>query len=215
MPFDGKALYARFKDFDCALSVGDMKMSYEPVKAAQLIAALIIKSGSTSINILKAMKLVYLSDRESIKRYGFPILDELRVSMPHGPVNSVTYSHINGEYDLKGCGWSDILEDRAHHNVALLNPSMTLDDLDELSDADLACIETVIADFGSMDQWQLVQWTHDPNNVPEWEDPHGSSTPIPLRRIMQSVGIDNPEGMDETASALRAADEAFALARVH
>lgn len=190
-------------------------MSYEPKKAAQLIAALIIKSGGHSINILKAVKLVYLSDRESIKRFGFPILDELRVSMPHGPVNSITYSHINGEYDLQECGWSTILEDRANHKVALANADMSVDDLDELSEADLLCVEAVLGQFGHMDQWQLVGWTHDPSNIPEWEDPNGSSNPIPLRRIMQAVGIENAEGLDETAKAMQSIDRVFASVRVH
>ena len=65
-------------------------MTYEPKKAAQLIAYLILKSGQDRLYVLKTIKLVYLVDRESIKRFGFPVLDEKRCSMPHGPVNSMT-----------------------------------------------------------------------------------------------------------------------------
>lgn len=42
-------------------------MSYEPRKAAQLIVYLILKSGGPALNVLKAVKLVYMIDRESIK----------------------------------------------------------------------------------------------------------------------------------------------------
>lgn len=41
-----------------------------------------------------------------------------------------------------------------------------------------------------MSQWQLVKWTHQAENVPEWTDPNGSSTPISLQSIMEAVGIE-------------------------
>lgn len=91
---------------------------YNPVKAAQVIAYLALKTPGKSLDILKSVKLVYLADRESIARYGAPILNERRESMPHGPVNSQTYSHMNGEHDLDACGWSTFLEDRANHQIA-------------------------------------------------------------------------------------------------
>jgi uncharacterized phage-associated protein len=190
-------------------------MSYEPRKAAQLIAYLILKAGGQPINVLKAVKLVYLVDRESIRTFGFPVLDEKRCSMPHGPVNSLTYSHINGEYDLDIGGWSDFLEDREHHTIGLAKPHISGDDLDELSDADIACADTVWQDFGHMTQWQLRDWTHDPRNVPEWEDPNGGSTVIPLQRILHAVGVPNAEEFDETASSFRSIDKAFEKARAH
>lgn len=189
-------------------------MSYEPRKAAQLIAAFILKGGDKSLNVLKAVKLIYLVDRESMKRFGFPILDETRVSMPHGPVNSYTYRHINGEFDLAECGWADFLQDKANHQVALARDDIELDDLDELSDADLACVEAVWKHFGQMNQWELRDWTHDPKNIPEWEDPQGGSTVIPIRRILQAVAVDGIDEIQDTIEALKYIDNAFAAARV-
>jgi len=75
--------------------------SYNARKAAQVIAYLAMKAGHARLPVLKAVKLVYLADRESLSRFGFPLLEEPQVSMPHGPVNSTTYSHINGEEDLE------------------------------------------------------------------------------------------------------------------
>lgn len=190
-------------------------MGYQPKKAAQLIAALILKGQGASINVLKAVKLVYLVDRESIRQTGFPVLDEDRYSMPLGPVNSLTYRHINGEYDLEACGWADVLQDKANHNMALARRDMTLDDLEELSEADLSCVDEVWNKFGHMDQWQLVEWTHNPENVPEWEDPNGGSNKIPYRRILQALGVENADELEEAQIAQNKIDEAFALARVH
>ncbi len=165
---------------------------YNPRKAAQVIAYLVIKGGENALNVLKTVKLLYLADRESIAQRGWPILDERRVSMPHGPVNSETYSHINGEHDLTESGWADLLEDRADHNIGIVH-GVTIEALDELSEADTQCLDTVWDKFGEMNQWELVEWTHDPKNVPEWEDPQGSSIPIPIERIMHMVGLENAE----------------------
>ena len=165
---------------------------YNPVKAAQVIAYLALKTAGHSVNVLKAIKLVYLVDRDSIERWGSPVLDESRFSMPKGPVNSLTYAHVNGEYDLDSCGWSTFLEDRENHMVAV-KAGIGEDDLDELSDADIQCLDAVWGKFGGMDQWQLVDWTHSSDNVPEWEDPKGSSVPIPLERIMRAVGLENSD----------------------
>ena len=74
-----------------------MTMSYNPRKAAQTIAFFAIKNSGRPINTLKAVKLVYLADREAIALYGSPIQDERRVAMPLGPVNSTTYDFIKGE----------------------------------------------------------------------------------------------------------------------
>lgn len=163
---------------------------YNPVKAAQVIAYLACKAPNRTLDVLKAIKLVYLADRESITTFGAPILDERRVSMPHGPVNSITYSHINGEHDLDACGWARFLEDRANHQLAV-RAGVTDDDLDELSEADIQCLDAVWAKFGVMNKWDLRDWTHQRENVPEWEDPHGSSETIPLERIMSMVGVEN------------------------
>lgn len=191
------------------------RMSYEPRKAAQLIAYLIMKSGEGRLNILKAVKLVYLVDRESIRSFGFPVLDEKRCSMPHGPVNSRTYEYINGIYDPDEAGWSAFLSDRENHTITLANIELAPKDLDELSDADLECADKVWDEFGHMTQWQLRDWTHDPHNIPEWEDPNGGSTIIPLQRILHAVGVPNADEFEAEAQIVRRADEAFKRARLH
>ncbi|WP_445491031.1 Panacea domain-containing protein [Rhodopseudomonas sp. RCAM05734] len=181
-------------------------------KSAQVIAFLISKSGATSINVLKAIKLVYLGDRCSIEKFGFPILDETRVAMPRGPVNSTTYSHVNGEFDLDACGWSEFLEDRAQHQIGARR-AFELDELDELSDADIECLDEVWGRFGHMNQWQLVDYTHDRSNVPEWEDPNGSSKPIPLERIMTLLSIGNADAQAALVEDHRHIDRVFSSLR--
>lgn len=171
-------------------------MTYNPRKAAQTVAFFAIKTGNNAVNVLKAVKLVYLSDRENIARYGFPILDERRVSMKNGPVNSFTYNHIKGEVhpNFDG-GWSEIVADRANHDVGLRDPQLTTESLDELSDAEIETLEAIWDRYGHLDQWELEAFTHDPQNVPEWEDPKKTginSKTIPLEGILAAIGIPSP-----------------------
>jgi uncharacterized phage-associated protein len=171
------------------LSEGFGPVAYNPRKAAQTIAFFALQSGQGTVSVLKAVKLVYLADRESVKRRGHPIQDEPRVSMPHGPVNSTTYDYLSGTYDPDIAGWSEFLTDRENNNVGLTRANMTVDDLDELSRTEVALLSDVWGQFGNMDKWALRDWTHVEENVPEWKDPKGSSRRISLTDIMNAVGV--------------------------
>lgn len=164
---------------------------YNPRKAAQVVAFFALKQDRCPLNVVKAVKLVYLADRENINRFGFPILDERRVSMKHGPVNSFTYDHIKGEVPPENdCGWSEFVSDRSGHNVGLASDDIDIDDLDELSDAEIQTLEAVWEKFGGLDQWALVRLTHDPNVIPEWRDPKSTvSRVISLSAIMEALEI--------------------------
>lgn len=169
-------------------------MTYNARKAAQTVAFFALKTNAKSIFVIKAVKLVYLADRESLRRFGFPIQMEPRVSMTRGPVNSFTYDHIKGETPpQEDGGWSAFLSDREDHRVGLSNPNLTVDDLDELSDADIQVLDSVWNDFGNMDRWDLVAWTHNKANLPEWNDPNGSSRPISVEDILRAINAPAPE----------------------
>lgn len=161
-------------------------MPYDPRKAAQTVAFFALKEGG-AINVLKVVKLVYLADRESLRQRGHPIQYENRFSLPHGPVNSATLDYLNGSYRDDG-GWSDFLRDRANNDVGLATQNMTLGALDELSKREIGILEQVWSQFGQMNGYDLADWTHD--NIPEWQNPNGSSLPIPLDRMMAAVGLE-------------------------
>src|SRR5215469_9113792 len=102
---------------------------YNIRKAAQVTAFFASKAGG-SVEVLKVAKLLYLADREFMSRYDFPILFDCLVSMPHGPVTSLTLNYING---LEGerDHWDEFVEARAGNNVGLKNENLSIDDLDE------------------------------------------------------------------------------------
>lgn len=168
-------------------------MTYNARKAAQVVSFFILKNGGSPLHIVKAMKLVYLTDRKSLAKFGFPVLEETRVSMKHGPVNSYTYEIASGQVRANK-DWDFYLKDRENHKISTTG-TFCLDDLDELSEEDIEVMEAVWDEVGHMDEWRLRDWTHDPKNIPEWEDPKDSSFPIPTRRILESV--DFPEAAEQ------------------
>lgn len=169
-------------------------MSFTPKKAGQIAAVLAEKAGGT-INILKLVKLVYLADRHSMDLYGHPISDDNWVSMDQGPVPSATYGLITGFVPDVAETWGYWMSDRSNHMVSLNVQSIPRSALDEISDADIAVLERIWADFGQMDRWALVEYTH--KHCPEWKDPHGSSIPISELNMFRALGRSQEDALAE------------------
>ena len=167
-------------------------------KAAQ-IAAFFAREEGGAINVLKLAKLMYIADRRNMERYDYPISGDNFVSMDHGPVNSITLNYVNGMGDTPE-QWGEFMGDRTGYQVGLVKP-ITDEDLDELSRAELATLRDVWAEFGSMNQYQVRDWTH--ANCPEWEDPHGSSAPIPFERVLGFLNKPHARDIAEDILAQR------------
>jgi len=162
-------------------------------RVAQMAAFFARKQGGT-INVLKLTKLLYLSDRESMSQCGLPISFDDMVSMPEGPVLSRSLNLINGSYDEVDCAiWEEWIADRENHDVSVKR-DFSRQDLDQLSDADLAVLEKVWHEFGRMDKYTLRNWTH--KNCPEWVDPKGSSNPIKAFDVLTELGKTAPEATE-------------------
>ena len=164
-------------------------------KVAQM-AAFLVDRGRGRMNYLKLMKLLYLADRESMRRHGQPISGDRYVSMDHGPVLSQTLNLISGAVKFQQRGWSHWIEDKADYEVSLRRKA-SRDALDELSDADLDVLDAIYAKFGKMDQWKLRDYTH--RHCPEWTDPEGSSVPIEYVDIFKALGHSRAEAKKLTA----------------
>jgi uncharacterized phage-associated protein len=160
---------------------------FDEHKAAQAAAFLLHRAGG-SLPLIKLMKLMYLAERLSFARYGEPLTGDHLVSMDHGPVLSATLNHMNGAIESNAHGWDAWVADRAGHNVALRDPSMIRSpeqDLLALSECDLEVLNDVWTEYGHWGKWDLRDFTH---TLPEWEDPHGTSMPISMEKLMAAVG---------------------------
>lgn len=166
-------------------------------KVAQVAAFFCQKEGG-AIPVLKLVKLIYLSDRQFMSECGLPMTHDRHVSMPHGPVNSITYDLIGGS--IESAEWTGVISAREGNTVAL-SRALTTDDTDELSDAEVDALEAVWGKFGGMSKFALRDWTHE--NCPEWEDPHGSSSAIPPERTLRFLGVENAERFAQRSEVYR------------
>lgn len=181
---------------------------YNARKAAQ-VAAFFAKAEGGQINILKLVKLIYLADRLAMETFEAPILVDEFVSMPHGPVNSLTLNQINGT--AEDCEvWNEFITDRDKHDVGLKSADLKIYDLDEISAAEMKILQLTWDRFGKMNGFELVKYTHE--NCPEWEDPHGSSYPIPMERIFKFLGKHGGSEIAAKLESERFIDQVFARA---
>ena len=148
---------------------------------------------------LKLIKLMYLIDRESLRRWGRTVTTDYHVSMDKGPVLSNVYRLINEEaWDREY--WTQYIAKSTDYDVELVGDPGD----EELSRAEEELIAEVFAEHGHKNRWVLVDELH---AAPEWKDPHGSMVPIDLRDILTAVGRD-----EDDIAAIEERTEAEALA---
>ena len=192
-----------------------LKSLFNEKKAAQSAAYFLLRAGG-SLSVLKLTKLLYLAERRSFEKFSEPMIGDQLVSMPHGPVLSRTYNHMNGELNCVNGGWEHWIADRANHDVALRDPESfhsPEEDLLELSEADLEVLREIWDQFGKMSAWQLREYSH--RNCPERKDPDGSMIPIRFADLFDALNF-TPEQKREALSRLTAQNEigdAFASSR--
>lgn len=160
---------------------------FDEKKLTQATAFFIYKSQG-SINILKLMKLLYLSERLSFQKFHEPLIGDSLVSMKNGPVLSLTLNYINGEMKRDEY-WENWISDRENHAIALKDPSIVRDedDLLELSENDIDVLNQIWVEFGHKERWDLVHYTH--TNCSEWRDPGSSAYPIEYNALFNSLGF--------------------------
>jgi uncharacterized phage-associated protein len=183
---------------------------YNVRKAAQVTAYFAIQAGG-SINVLKLAKLLYLADRRCLEKYDFPMLFDTYVSMDHGPVTSSTLNYVSGTLE-DGENWDTFVADRAGNEVGIARGDLSVDDLDELSDAELNILDETWGRLGHLQKYAIRDFTHD--NCPEWEDPHGTSIPIPYERVLKFLGKrSKSELIAEEIKAQRSVARSLSLAK--
>lgn len=142
------------------------------------------------------IKLLYFADRQALLEHGMPITGDRMVSMPHGPVLSGVLDFITwGTRTWGNCDdspWFKYISEPEGYEVHLLGALET----DELSRYELHVLEAIDEQYGRLNKWVLRDISH---NLPEWEDPHGSSLPIEPAEILRAA--DHPSSEIERIAA--------------
>lgn len=181
-----------------------MFIRFNEAKATQAAAVLLERVGR-EMNHMKLIKLMYLADREALLRWGRSISTDRHCSLPRGPVLSKVLNLINDEPSpVESSIWASTISSIPSYKVRL-NFEIEKNDL---SLAEIDVLNAVFNQFGHMNQWELVDYTH---TLPEWKDPNGSSIPIDYRDILKA-GNKSEEAIgkiSEEFEALTCFDEIF------
>lgn len=106
-----------------------------------------------------------------------------------GEVSNRRFS-MNGASLNDSDGWNSWIEGREGSDVGLRDLSTIRSpekDLKELSVGDLEVLSKTWDKYGHFTKFALVNLTHS-GECPEWIDPKGSSHPIPMKRLFESLG---------------------------
>ena len=159
-----------------------MQTPFDEKKATEA-AALLLNLRGGRMHYIKLIKLLYLADREALKRWGFAITTDHYASMDHGPVVSNIYNLIvnEGHNDF----WREYISaPLGEYEVELLQPHAS----EKLSLAEEKLLREIFNQYGSWNRWALIDQVM--HKLPEWSDPHGSSTPITVVEILRAQGED-------------------------
>lgn len=160
-----------------------MNSLFDYNKATQIVSYL-IKLNKTNLNYTKAIKLIYIADRESLKNNRLPISLDKYVSMDNGPVVSNIYDLIRGT--IKNDYWNSHIA-KEGYDLRLIKSA----DINLLSKDEIETLEYIDEEFKSYDYRDLISYCH--KQFKEWEDPEGSSKPIDLKYLLTKIGKRSEE----------------------
>lgn len=161
---------------------------FDERKLTEATIFFLLKSTNQRINILKLMKLLYLSERTSFEMFHCPLIGDILGSMKNGPVLSRTLDRIN-EGSRHESYWDKYISDRKNHEIALKPHTIEHeDDLLELSDNDIQVLRRIWFEFGGKDQWELVDYTH--QYCTEWRNTQ-SFIPISYDDLFTALGFSD------------------------
>ena len=118
----------------------------------------ILSQRTPNLDSLKAVKLLYLIDREYLRTNGRPVLGDYYVAMEHGPVPSMSYDILKRILS----GNSRDLPLSVDMNRSTYPVFITDEDpeLSFLSETEKCAIEKVLSEYGSRTGWELRDITH-------------------------------------------------------
>jgi len=151
-------------------------------KTIEAVATLIRLSPHRLIGRKRLLALLYLADRECLKRSGRPIIGGRLVAMKYGPIHSEVYDLIKGGHSDQA-EWSKHFANDAHLIVMRGDPGICA-----LSRFEIGILNEVCEQFMGFDDWDVADATHD---FSEYKKTYraGTSTTIPPEQMIQAVGL--------------------------
>jgi hypothetical protein len=114
------------------------------------------------------IKLMYLADKYHLMNYGRTITGDEYFAFPKGPGGSKTMDVLNFK--------KNVLKDQMNFAVKhfkkgkgyeyLPGEDCSIDQIEMLSESDIESLDFALYNFGMMDKWNAVDYTH---TLPEWK----------------------------------------------
>jgi uncharacterized phage-associated protein len=174
-------------------------VGFKSRKAAQLSAFFALKAEG-SVEKLKLIKLIYLTERRFLKDHEHPMLFDELYSLPHGPICSSTLNGIDGI--IHETVWDQFIA-RNGNEISPVK-KFTRDDFDELSDAEWEIANRIWTRFRGMTASQIRNYSH--QNCPEYTEIDRGRIPISYREVLEALENPNAEDIDREISDMRRAD---------
>jgi uncharacterized phage-associated protein len=161
-------------------------------KAIQAAGVLLREEPSRRMSYMRLLKLLYIADRESLKKTGRPITGDRVVAMCNGPVLSEVYDCIKGTA-CHLAEWERFYRTERYDVEMVDNPPTG-----ELCRYEIETLQRVSKERLDKDQYEIVDETH---SFPEWSDPGNTSRPIAFEDILKAVGWTDDQAKKILAEA--------------
>lgn len=167
--------------------------------AAQVAAALILRAGR-AVGKFRLMKLMYLVEREAMRRHVFPIVFDDIYAMQNGMALSRTYDLISQKPGTPTNGeWATYIE-RSSRGI-IVRRHVSHESLDDLTPNDVSVIDDVWRTHGCKSQDELIHEVH--HALAEWTahwndaDRRRGAVLVPYTEMYRVLlGLDDEEAAD-------------------
>jgi len=156
------------------------------------------------VDYIKLFKLLYLAQKEHLRLYGRPIVNDDFYALKAGPAPSIMYNMCKlsegtdnyvpdeDKQDLK-----DVLESikvtskKSNHGIIKFVHALETSDLDELSTSDIECIDLIYRKYGTFTSSRLSDISHDSAWKKNWDPETESSSKMRLIDIAEAGDVDH------------------------
>jgi Protein of unknown function (DUF4065) len=157
------------------------------IRKAIAATAYVCELNDGKADLLKAIKTLYLAERQALLEWHRPITGDSFFSMDNGPIVSRIYDLMCGKVagpEMRA--WKKVFRPRIRDIVALKN----LPAFKPLSRREKSALANANERLKDLSIGQVIDLVH---ALPEWEDPHGSSVPIDPKTIFYHENFGEAE----------------------
>ena len=164
---------------------------FEIMKIIQIVN-LLLKLNNGCLNYTKLIKLLYLVDREALRRWDLTITKDKYVNMSKGPVLSKLYDLIRKRAKPRESQklWNKYF-DKKDFDLIAFDTNNAGDG--ELSEREIELIKEIDDVYKLHSYSCMIELSHE---LPEWEDPGTSKRPLSINSILSEIGRSDKEIQD-------------------